>query len=715
MQISEETLKELEYSKILEEIAPFCYSERAKEIVLSFHPLKKSEILDNLNSTNEYLGSFYNQNIIPFHEYDSIEAELKMLLIENFILEIKSFHKIRNLSQLVNSLILHFEKYKEYFPVLHKNLSHILYTKEIILLINSVFTRFGEIKNDATPHLQSLREQLQIVRKNIQENFDKTLTHFAQSGVLDDIRESVIDDQRVLAVKSAMKKSVKGRVLGFSKTGSICFILPESVIKHNIKLLELISEEKREIQKILLKLTKKILEFHPLLEQYQEYVYRLDVIQAKARYSDEIQAVMPEIVNEQRVELINAYHPVLFLTNKKERKTTIPQTLTLDKETRIICISGPNAGGKSITLKTVGLLQLMIQSGILIPVHPKSKIGFFNKILTDIGDNQSIENQLSTYSSRLRKMQQIIKQTDEHTLLLIDEFGTGSDPELGGALAESFLEYFYEKKSFGIITTHYTNIKLKIEELKHTQNASMLFNKKTLNPIYKLETGQAGSSFTFEVAEKNHIPKEIIQKAKEKVEREKVNLDKTLVHLQQEKYHVERLKDDLNKQIDDSSEKHKELSNTLNSYKQKLISFQKLYDEESRLTQLGQKLEKFIEAYSSGKSKRDIVKDFTKTLEQEKYKKTQITEKEKIQVQKQRNKVKSELKKGEIKQQLEQVKEEAVKTTLDQAEKWLKNGTKVKIKGSASAATIDKIENETAFLNYGLFTTQISVYEIEKV
>ncbi|MDR3272960.1 MAG: DNA mismatch repair protein MutS [Flavobacteriaceae bacterium] len=715
MQISEDTLKELEYSKILEEIAPFCYSERAKETVLSLHPLRKSEILDNLNSTNEYLGSFHNQNIIPFHEYNPIETELKMLLIENFILEAKSFHKIRNLSQCVNALIFHFEKFKEYFPTLHKNLAHIPYTKEIILLINKVFNRFGEVKNEATPHLQNIREQLQIVRKNIQENFDKTLTHFAQSGVLDDIRESVLDDRRVLAVKSAMKKSVKGRILGFSKTGSICFILPESVIKYNVRWLELINEEKKEIEKILLQLTKKIFEFRPLLEQYQEYVYQLDIVQAKARYADEIQAVMPEIMNEQRTELINAYHPVLFLTNKKEGKTTIPQTLTLDREFRIICISGPNAGGKSITLKTVGLLQLMIQSGILIPVHPKSKVGFFNKILTDIGDNQSIEEQLSTYSSRLRKMQQIIRQADEHTLLLIDEFGTGSDPELGGALAEAFLEYFYEKKSYGIITTHYTNIKLKIEELKHTKNASMLFNKKTLTPIYKLETGQVGSSFTFEVAEKNRIPKEIIQKAKEKVEREKVSLDKTLVHLQQEKYHVEKLKDDLNRQIDNSSEKNKELSDMLNSYKQKLINFQRLYDEETRLNQFGQKFEKFIEAYSSGKTKSDIIKDFTKILEQEKYKKTQISEKEKIQTQKQRSKVKSELKKEDIKQQLEQAKEKAVKTTFDQAEKWLKNGTKVKIKGSASAATIDKIEDKTAFLNYGLFTTQISIYEIEKV
>ncbi len=715
MQISAETLKELEYQKILEEIAPFCHSEKARETILSLCPLKKDQILDSLNCVNEYVSSFSNENFIPFGEYEDIETELKMLLIENFTLEARSFYKIRNLSQLTNSLIIHFEKFKEYFPTLHQHLAHIEYTKEIILLVNKVFNRFGEVKNDASPALQSIREQLQIVKKTIQENFDKTVTHFAQTGILDEIRESVIDDQRVLAVKSSLKKSVKGRVLGFSKTGSICFILPESVVQPNVRLLELNNQEKKEIEKILSDLTRKILEFYPLLEKYQAYVYELDVIQAKARYAEKLNAVLPEITSKQETHLIEAYHPVLYLTNKKEKKHTIPQTLALDKETRIICISGPNAGGKSITLKTIGLLQLMIQSGILIPVHPKSKVGFFNKILTDIGDNQSIENQLSTYSSRLRKMQLIIKQADEHTLLLIDEFGTGSDPELGGALAEAFLEYFYEKKSYGIITTHYTNIKLKIEELGHTKNASMLFNEKTLMPIYKLEIGQVGSSFTFEVAEKNKIPKEIIQTAKDKIEKDKVNLDKTIVRLQQEKYQVEKLRGDLNKQIDDSSEKSRELSDALNSYRQKLVNFQKLYDEETKLNQLGQKFEKYIDAYSSGKSKKDVLKEFTKVLEQEKYKKTQATDVEKIQTKKQRNKVKSELKKEEIKEQLEETKAEEIRTTVDRALKWMKEGKKVKIKGSSSTATIDKIEGETAFLNYGLFTTKISVYEIEKV
>lgn len=715
MQIARDTLKELEYYKILEEIAVYCYSDYGKEKVINLHPLKKEKIKDALNCVNEYLSSFMNENFIPFKEFECIDTELKMLQIDNFTLEAKSFLKIRDLSKFVNSLILHFEKFKEYFPTLHKQISHIEYNKNIISLINNVFNRFGEIKNEASSSLKIIREQLQITRRNIQQNFDKSLSYYAQSGYLDEIKESVIDDQRVLAVKSNLKKSVKGRVLGFSKTGSICFILPESVTNLNIKLIELSSQEKNEILKILADLTRGIYEFYPLLLKYQKYVYELDVIQAKARYAESIQGILPNISNDQEIQIIEAYHPILLLNNKKDKKPTIPQTLSINKNTRIICISGPNAGGKSITLKTVGLIQLMIQSGILVPVHPNSKVGFFNKILTDIGDNQSIENQLSTYSSRLKKMHTIIKQVDNSTLLLIDEFGTGSDPELGGALAEAFLEYFYEKKSYGIITTHYTNIKLRVEELQHTQNASMLFNEKTLKPIYKLEIGQVGSSFTFEVAEKNNIPSEIIQLARKKIETNKIDLDKTIVRLQQEKYNIERLKGSLNKQIDHSSEKNKQLSDTINFYKQKLINFQKLYEDESRLNFLGEKIQKFIDAYANGKSKRDIFKDFSKLLEQEKFKNSQITEVDKIITKRHRNKVKLELKKEDIKEQLQTAKIQEIKTTVDRVKQWMKEKRKVKIKGSTSAATIDKIEGEMVFLNYGLFTTKISVYELDKV
>ena len=243
-----------------------------------------------------------------------------------------------------------------------------------------------------------------------------------------------------------------------------------------------------------------------------------------------IDAVLPEVTKHQEIDLVDAYHPLLLVANKSEGITTFPQTITMTTDSRIIVISGPNAGGKSITLKTVGLLQLMVQSGMLIPVHERSKLCLFDSILSDIGDNQSIENHLSTYSYRLKQMNYFLKKCNKHTLFLIDEFGTGSDPELGGALAETFLEVFYEREAFGIITTHYSNLKLLANELPHIQNANMLFDEKTLLPLYKLVIGQAGSSFTFEVAQKNGIPFSLINRSKKKIERGKIRFDKTIAN-----------------------------------------------------------------------------------------------------------------------------------------------------------------------------------------
>ena len=258
--------------------------------------------------------------------------------------------------------------------------------------------------------------------------------------------------------------------------------------------------------------------------------------------------MLPKIGKTKRIFFKNAYHPILLVKNKEANLEVIPQSIELNEEQQIIVISGPNAGGKSITLKTIGLLQVMLQSGILIPVDERSETTVFDTVLTDIGDNQSIENQLSTYSYRLKNMRYFLRKCNERTLFLIDEFGTGSDPELGGALAEIFLEELYHKKAFGIITTHYSNLKVLANELDNVTNANMQFNEQTLEPLYKLYVGQAGSSFTFEVAQKNGIPFSLINKAKKRVETEKIRLDKTISKLQKERNRLQKNSENLEKQ-----------------------------------------------------------------------------------------------------------------------------------------------------------------------
>ena len=718
MQILQDHLNELEFPKLLEEITPYAYSPRVAEKISNIKPLPQKEAEFLLKKTSEFLSSYESENYIPFDEYEDIEEPLKLMLIENFRLEASAFLRIRKITEQIGKLQSFFPKFSENFPNLEEEIKGLEFRKEIIDKISAVFNRFGEVKNEASPLLKEIRESISIAKKNIQENFNKSLNHYAQQDFLDEIRESTIEDQRVLAVKSGFKKRVLGRVLGVSKTGSITYIQPDSVVRHYHQLRESEEEQKKEVDRILRKLTSEIAEFHSQLSDYQEYIYNLDITRAKAKFAEKINGVLPKINTHKTLKLIDAYHPLLWLRNTQENKAIFPQTLQLSEKNRIICISGPNAGGKSITLKTLGLLQLMIQSGILVPVHPRSEMFFFDKLMTDIGDNQSIENHLSTYSSRLKKMSRIVREADENTLLLIDEFGTGSDPELGGALAEAFLEFFYEKESFAVITTHYTNIKLVVEQLPHAQNAAMLFDEETLEPMYKLEVGQAGSSFTFEVAEKNNIPRFIIHSAKKKIERDVVNLDKTIVKLQQEKFEVEKLKSDLTEKREITQNKRENLQKLNEQLQQKLYNFQKLYEEEHRKLQFGTRIQSFIDDYAKGKSRKDIVKEFIKILEQEKFRKNQNTEKieaEKLKVVK--RKVTQELKKESVIQTITETQEKLQERERKERALWLKVGQRVRIIGSTSIGTIEKIDSKTnkATINYGLFKTQISTDELERV
>ena len=715
MQVSEQTLNDLEFPKILQLISEFSFNERTAQLLLKLKPYANREhLIQDLKSTNEYLSSFESDNQIPFSEFYYMNDFLPHLEIENFYLNVEQFFQIKSNAIQIREITKFILKFEEYFPVLNEIVSQVNYEKEIVKEIDAVFNKHGEMKDDASSELLIIRRKMKEVSARIYELFKKSMTH--NSPYLDDIKESLVDDKRVLAVISGFRKRVKGRFLGTSKTGSISYIEPESVQKPNRELDELKEEESKEIIKILRNLTAVISVHKDLLEDYESLLEYMDFTQSKARFALKINGVLPEIKEEKALDLIDAYHPLLFLSNSGKNLKTIPQSLKIDKDHRIIIISGPNAGGKSITLKTVGLNQLMIQSGILISVHPKSKIGFFDKIFTDIGDNQSIENQLSTYSYRLKQMSYFIRNVDENTLMLVDEFGTGSDPELGGALAEVFFEEFYERKAFGVFTTHYTNIKIAAENLPEALNASMLFDEKTLNPLYKLEIGQAGSSFTFEVAEKNRIPYRLINRAKKKVEQDKVRLDKTILKLQQEKFEIQKTRNEVVELKQTSQDQSKELESTQERIQEKLVDFQQLYDQEMKTLQSGRKMNEWADEYSKSKNKKKLIANFLKWVEIENSKKVEVKpvekKKEKI-VQKEIQKelkihketIQKEQKKIEVK------KEEEIQKSIDN----LKIGDRVKIKDSNSIGTVEKIKNKTVTINYGQFTAKISIFDIYKI
>jgi len=714
--IHEKTLNDLEFFTVLDQISAHTLTALGKEAVLAILPFKNPEaLMTELIYVNEYLSSFENDNRIPNHGFDTIAKELKLLKIENTYLEVASLQKIVSMSLTVNSILKFLEKFKDYYPKLQQFGQHIEVNTIIIEQVDAVVDRFGDIKDDASPLLSSLRKSINLLKGKINSSFSSALNTYHNLDYLDDIRESVVDNKRVLAVKAMYRRKVRGAIMGGSKTGSIVYIEPETTLQHTRELNNLEYEEKEEVIKILKELTDFIREFLPLLRDYQEFLINLDVISAKAKYAQSMNAILPELSKERSMHLRDAYHPLLYLNNKEKGEKTFPQTIGLEKDSRIIVISGPNAGGKSITLKTVGLLQVMLQSGMLIPVHERSHVCLFDRVLSDIGDNQSIENHLSTYSYRLKQMNYFLKKCNNKTLFLIDEFGTGSDPELGGALAETFLEVFYEREAFGIITTHYSNLKLLANELPYIENANMLFNERTLEPMYKLVVGQAGSSFTFEVAQKNGIPYSLINKSKKKIERGKVRFDATIAKLQKERSKLERTERSLKENEKKKLSEADKLEEVNAKVQKKLESFQELYDSNQRLIYLGQKVNDISEKYFEDKKKRELMAELFKLVQIENSKRKKVSAKQKRAEKQKEKQIKQEAeKKVEV---IRKKKKEAKKKAkpVEKPKPILRIGDRVRLQDGRAVGSIDSIEKNKANVNYGMFTTNVSLDQLELV
>jgi len=715
--IPDKTLEDLEYSEVLRQCAAFAITPLGKEVVLGLKPQTEIEDVQNrLQMTSEYCASFDNENRIPNHGFDDCAPSFQLLKIENSVLELEAFRNLARNTETANALVRFLDKFKTYYPSLSGLAENLHEEKLIKPTVDGVIDRFGEVRNDASEALFSIRKQMQQLRGKISSSFNKALSQFSNADYLDDIRESVIENRRVLAVKAMHRRKVKGAIMGSSKTGSIVFIEPEATHAQTRELQNLEFEEGEEIKKILSQLTDFFRPYLPYLQLQHTFLLELDVIHAKAKYAQEIGGLLPYIAQEEReISYLQAYHPLLLQAHKLENKHTYPQDLHLDPDNRIIVISGPNAGGKSITLKTVGLLQLMLQTGMLIPVHERSKAVLFEQILTDIGDNQSIENHLSTYSYRLKNMKYFLKKCNSNTLFLIDEFGTGSDPELGGALAEVMLEDFYERHAFGLITTHYSNLKALANELPAMVNANMQFDNKTLEPVFKLVMGEAGSSFTFEVAQKNGLPFNLINRAKKKIEKSKVRFDATIAKLQKERSAMMKTGKSL-KEKEDKVKSESDKMQTMNAkLKAKLISYQELFDHNQRMIVLGNKVNELAERYFSNNKKRPLISELLRVVETEKAKRKRKTAAVAKKEREQKKVLDEQLKKELVQVRKEKKKQQKEAKVLPQEKPKLAVGDQVRLFDGRSVGSIDAIEKNKAIVNYGAFTTQVNLELLELV
>ncbi len=534
-----DTYQKLEFDKIINLVEGYCLGELGQTYFRDLRPSHSpSQIKTWLQEVYEYTQTSENNHNFPLAAYASIQADLRMLSIQDYVLSVDSLRKVANTLLVCYEVYSFFEKRKaarNLYPALYDIVRVVDFDKELLTEINRVIDEEGNIKHTASPELMRIARMQSSKRQELDKTFRKIIVHYQSKGWLKDNVESFRNGRRVLAVPAERKRQVRGIIHDESATGKTVFIEPDGVIDINNDIFDLAQDYKKEIYRILRDLSAMLRPYTAYLAQYEEILIRFDSIQAKAQLATLLNAVRPDIKDKPCYKIRNAYHPLLKIKSQNEGTKIVAFHLEFKNNNRILVLSGPNAGGKSICMKAVGLLQLMAQCGMMIPANEGAEMGVFEQMFVDIGDQQSLEDELSTYSSRLVNAKHFMAHANEKTLVLIDEFGSGTDPKMGGAIAESVLRDLNKKQVFGVITTHYSNLKVFAFENKGLVNGSMIFDKDTLSPTYKMKIGKPGSSYAFEIAFKSGLPKPIINYARKKAGKQNYDLDEILVDLQQER------------------------------------------------------------------------------------------------------------------------------------------------------------------------------------
>ena len=557
----------LEFNKVCELLQHKCRTDAARERVdnIRFHT-RMDHMQKELLQTNEFKTVLQVGDHFPNDFTRNVTRDLKLLQISGGVLTGEQLLALNQLALNTKDILQWFNKQDELFPNLRAISEKITYEKRITELITSVIDESGIVRDTASKELMSIRSELGKVRSAARRTFDMILRKLGKAGYLADISESFFNGRRTAAVLAEYKRIVKGILHGESDTQKTVFIEPEETIELNNEIFSLERAEQREIHRILVQATKDLSVYGPQLEAYYHLCGIYDYIRAKALMAIDMNAHMPRLSPHPVLQLIKAYHPLLLLRNKQSNKPTIPLNLTLDRTNRILIISGPNAGGKTVSMKTAGLLQLMAQAGLLIPADENSELGIFKQLMVQIGDTQSIEHELSTYSAHLQDMKYFMDFANGKTLFFIDELGSGSDPNLGGAFAEAIVEDLASKNALGIITTHYLNLKVMAGKVRGIFNGAMAFDEEKLEPLYQLAIGKPGSSYTFAIAQRSGLPQAVIERARQLTQREHFKLDKMLHQTEQQSVRL--------------SDKEKELDRLLKINEQLKKNYEALTDKE---------------------------------------------------------------------------------------------------------------------------------------
>lgn len=545
-----------------------CISDSGRELVDKIQPQVKFEQVEKfLRQAHEFKELIVNDAPLPVDHIYAIKPLAEKARIEGAFLLEEEFHRVLLSLRTVFAIIRYFNEREGQYAHLEMLFEHLPIEISIVRQIEKVIDDRGVMKDNASRLLLDLSQQIQKAEQEARKTLETVFKQAKNNGWTADGNLTIRDGRMCIPILAENKRKLKGLVHDESATGQTAFIEPEEVFHLNNKVRDLSFERRREVVRILTELTGELRPHVPLLLSYHGLLTKLDFVRAKALFAIDVEAVMPELSKDAEIRLVNARHPLLLLSERTADKyqPVVPLNMHINEKQRVVLVSGPNAGGKSVCMKTVGLLQLMMQSGLLIPADATSKMGIFKQLFADIGDDQSIESDLSTYSAHLSKMKHFSTFANARTLVLIDEFGTGTDPQFGGPIAEAVLESMHQKGIRGVITTHYSNLKLFANKTEGMENASMLFDNRQMQPLYILQVGKPGSSYAFEIAQKIGLPKEVLHLAKQKIGEQQQKVDTLLVDLERDKKEIFDTKYAISKREKELIQQQEEY-NTLKSY-----------------------------------------------------------------------------------------------------------------------------------------------------
>lgn len=705
------------FDRIREMLKGGCLSNLGRNRVDKIRFSKNYTFIQTLVSqVDEFKQIMAMEEDFPLNHFFDVTYAIKKIRVEGTYLLPEELFDLKRSLETIRAMLKFFKARKEEakYPYLQRLTENVTLYPFIFQRIDSIITKQGKIKDHASPELGNIRKEITHKESTVSKRLHAILKEAQKSGMVEqDVSLSIRDGRATIPVDASNKRKIKGLILDESATGKTAYIEPAEIVELNNDIRELYYAEKREIIKILTSFANDIRPYSDDLLLAYEFMGTIDFIRSKALLANKLNGIKPVFVNRPYLQWKQAIHPLLFLSFKDENRKVVPLDIELNNDNqRILLISGPNAGGKSVCLQTVGLLQYMFQCGLLVPMHENSEIGIFQHLFINIGDDQSIENDLSTYSSHLMNMKYFIKSANQNTLLLIDEFGSGTEPMLGGAIAESILDALNQKKAFGVITTHYTNLKHFASSAQGIENGAMLFDTDKIQPLFKLSIGEPGSSFAFEIARKIGLPEDILQSATAKIGKDHINFDKNLKDIIRDKRYWETKRESVRKS-------EKRLEQLIANYSSELENAEKSRKEiikkakeeaQQMLADVNKRIENTIREIRESQAEKEKTKQARKQLADFKEQVENMDSKEEETIQRKIEKLKNrEKRRKEQKHPIEEDQKPEKKPDV------FEKGDKVRLYGQETAGEVLDVNGQSIMVAFGNMITTLDKKRLDKI